>query len=102
MMAEFQISLKPAPRPIYYKGKKALFHLWSTYSYVIAPSPMIGGHNGGVISGTVAIIETADGKICEVYPNEIQFADPEFPSKIWNAQRIRPQINEGVESKESS
>lgn len=82
-------------RPCYYKGRKALFHRWSDYSRVIEPSVLRGGHGGGVISGTCAIIETADGTVLEVYPTEIQFADPGYISEVWNKQRIRPMKKEG-------
>lgn len=94
-MATGEIWVKLEIRPIYYKGRKAVFHKWSSYSNIIPPSPMVGGHGGGVVSGTVAIIETADGTVLEVYPTEIQFADPGYISKVWNEQRIRPMKKEG-------
>lgn len=90
-----EMCVQPALRPIYYKGRKAVFHQWSLFSTIVSPSPMIGGHSGGVVSGTMAIIETADGTVLEVYPTEIQFADPEYISEVWNNQRIRPMKEEG-------
>lgn len=82
---QVEMCVQPALRPIYYKGRKAVFHQWSLF----------GGHSGGVVSGTMAIIETADGTVLEVYPTEIQFADPGYISEVWNNQRIRPMKKEG-------
>ena len=36
---------------------------------------MIGGHPGGQISGTFAIVEYEDGTIHEVEPTQIRFVD---------------------------
>ena len=62
-------------RPCYVDGKKALFHRWTERSEIIPPSPMIGGHGGGCIKFTSAIIEYDDGSIAEVEPSKIRFAD---------------------------
>lgn len=59
------------------KGKKAYFHMWEVKSQVIPPSPMMGGHDGGVIKVTFAIVELEDGTVKECYPNEITFTDRE-------------------------
>ena len=56
-------------------GKKALFHKWTERSQVIPPSPMVGGHGGGVMKAPFGIIEYEDGKIAEVDPTSIQFLD---------------------------
>ena len=94
-MARGDIWIRLEVRPIYYKNQKALFHKWSNYSRVIEPSFIRGGHQGGVVSGTMAIIETADGTVLEVYPTDIQFADPGYISDVWNNQRISPMKKEG-------
>lgn len=60
-------------RPCYVEGKKALFHRWEEFSKIVAPSPMIGGHAGGQITETFAIVEYEDGTIQEVQPNRIKF-----------------------------
>ena len=54
---------------------KALFHCWSYRSEFCDASPMIGGHPGGQVSGTFAIVEYEDGTIREVEPTHIQFLD---------------------------
>lgn len=92
---QVKMYVQPAIRPIYYKGRKAVFHQWSPFSYIVPPSLMVGGHDGGVVSGTRAIIETDNGVILEVLPMEIQFADPGYISEVWNNQRIRPMKKEG-------
>ena len=42
-------------RPCKVNGKKALFHTWSNKSKIVDPSPLMGGHNGGVLKWTVGI-----------------------------------------------
>lgn len=46
--------------------EKALFHNWAYFSDVVPPSLMVGGHNGGNVSRTAAIIELEDGTIAEI------------------------------------
>ena len=54
---------------------KALFHCWSHRSELYEVSPMIGGHPGGQVSGTFAIVEYEDGTVHEVEPTQIRFVD---------------------------
>ena len=54
---------------------KALFHCWDFRSELCDASPMIGGHPGGQVSGTFAIVEYGDGTIHEVEPIQIRFVD---------------------------
>ena len=59
-------------------GKKAFFHKWSEISKLVDPSPLLGGHSGGVVRITVGIIEyEEDGTVHEAYPYEIRFIDIE-------------------------
>lgn len=52
------------------------FHGWNFNSDVIAPSPFVGGHAGGVVSHTYGIVEFPDGSVNEfIYPKEIKFCD---------------------------
>ena len=62
-------------RPCEVSGEKAYFHRWVDKSEILAPSMMIGGHNGGVISATLALVEFEDGRIEECYPHRIVFKD---------------------------
>ena len=57
------------------KNIKALFHCWDFRSELCDASPMIGGHPGGQVSGTFAIVEYEDGTIHEVEPTQIRFVD---------------------------
>lgn len=60
------------------KGKelvKAFFHCWVHKSEVVPPSPMLGGHSGGIVSGVLGLIENEDGTIDQVYPSRIKFLD---------------------------
>lgn len=57
------------------KNIKALFHCWNFRSELYDASPMIGGHPGGQVSGTFAIVEYEDGTIHEVEPMQIRFVD---------------------------
>lgn len=58
-------------------GKRwhALFHRWEDKSWIVSPSPLVGGHDGGVVRGTFAICEREDGLVFEVPPSEIMFVD---------------------------
>lgn len=58
--------------------KKALFHQWMNKSEIYPPSAMVGGHPGGIVSGTLGIVEFEDGKIAEVNPTDITFIDHKF------------------------
>lgn len=57
--------------------RKALFHGWSTIAQVVDASPMIGGHPGGTVADTFAIVEYMDGNVERVHPEQIQFLDTE-------------------------
>lgn len=54
---------------------KALFHCWNHRSELYGASPMIGGHPGGQVSCTLAIVEYEDGTVHEVEPQNIRFVD---------------------------
>lgn len=62
-------------RPCYVDGVKAIFHRFSERSEIIAPSPMKGGHGGGVLKWTVAIVEYENGVVSEVEVTKVRFAD---------------------------
>ena len=57
------------------KDVKDLFHCWCYRSELVYVSPMFGGHPGGQVSGTFAIVEYEDGTIHEVEPTQIKFVD---------------------------
>lgn len=87
-MAGFTIEFPS--RPCYVKNQdgtirgKALFHRWEQYSKVIPPSPMIGGHQGGVNSYVMGIVEFEDGTVDTIFPEFIRFADGgDFDEYIW-------------------
>ncbi len=64
------------------KGVKAIFHKWSGVSEIIQPSPMVGGHSGGVIRYATAIVEFIhNGQVTEVMPSDIIFYDSETVAK---------------------
>lgn len=58
-----------------FRDKNYLFHCWEHYSEIIEPSPMIGGHTGGVIGCVFGIIEDENGKVFRVPAYEITFTD---------------------------
>ena len=55
--------------------KKAIFHCWSQESQIVSPSILKGGHNGGTVSGVLAIVEYENGQVDKVQPERIRFAD---------------------------
>lgn len=62
-------------RPCYVKGAKALFHKWVQRRELISSSIARGGHNGGEVELTLAIVEFENGQAYEVQPRDIRFAD---------------------------
>lgn len=78
MSEEFQFSFIPKTpklRPCKVGGEDALFHRWVDYAMVIGPSPMVGGHHGGQVWETYAIVEMEGGQIREVKPSNVVFTD---------------------------
>ena len=94
--------LEPKLRPCVIDGTKcALFHGWSQDSSVIPPSPMIGGHPGGTVSGVLGIVELKDGSVCKVNPTSIVFTDDKFEEYDWETKwpKTNPYIKEKGENK---
>lgn len=71
-------------RPCIVNKKKALFHMWSSKTRIVEPSMMIGGHKGGVLKFTVGIIEYENGKVDEVFPNQVKFLDEKLKEFCFN------------------
>lgn len=70
--------IEKAPfRPCEADGKPAIFHRWVNESWVVQPSPMIGGHPGGTVRCTFALVEYEDGTVRKVEPENIKFTDRE-------------------------
>lgn len=44
-------------------------------SIVVPPSPMVGGHTGGVVAHPVAVIRMKDNTLKKVHVNQITMAD---------------------------
>lgn len=60
------------------KGKApctAMFHQWTFESRVVEPSLLRGGHQGGQISSTYAIVEYDNGIVDIVHPTRIKFVE---------------------------
>lgn len=63
---------------------KAIFHRWSDISEIYAPSPLEGGHPGGVVKGTLAIVELESGQVGTASPEKITFIDGgDFDEYCW-------------------
>lgn len=56
---------------------EATFHCWSHESWAIDASPLIGGHPGGIIGITYAIVEDAEGQVHKVPAECIKFVKEE-------------------------
>jgi hypothetical protein len=78
-------------RPCWIKGRKALFHRWEEKRWVLEPSIMAGGHAGGQMSITLAIIEYEDGTVHEAYPYEIVFCDNKIDQYCFEKRQERGQ-----------
>lgn len=55
-------------------GELGYFHTWATVSYPIEPSPMIGGHPGGIVSSVYGVVEFPD-RVDYVDPRKMKFQD---------------------------
>lgn len=52
------------------------FHGFCNVGEIVPPSPMVGGHKGGQLNDTFAIVETAkDNRLQKVYIEDVQFVD---------------------------
>lgn len=69
------IELRPCVVKIETGETRGFFHCWEHISEIIEPSPLKGGHSGGVISATVGLVELDDGSIIKVYPTSLRFID---------------------------
>ena len=56
-------------RPCKCNGENYLFHCWEHFSEIVEPSPLMGGHCGGV---------DENGKVFRVPAYEITFTDNKF------------------------
>ena len=74
-MAFGEIHIKNETRPCFYEGERAIFHCWAERREMVMESPLVGGHPAGIIAATFAIIEFEDGRVSEIRPNKIRFAD---------------------------
>ena len=91
-MAGFIIETKL--RPAYVElspgnSRKVLFHCWSQESEVLAPSIGRGGHQGGVVSGIMAIVENEEGKVWKVRPDRLKFVPGEFDGYSWDDEEVK-------------
>lgn len=67
--------LKTENRKCLFKKEVYTFHGFYQESNVIPPSPLVGGHGGGVIAYPVAIIEDTKGNVTEVEAISIKFVE---------------------------
>lgn len=73
-----KIVLAYKTRPCLVDGKRALWHRWVDRAEVVPPSIMRGGHGGGQLACTVALVELFDGTVKTVYPERVRFLDTEY------------------------
>lgn len=52
-----------------------LFHGFTQISQIVPPSPLRGGHGGGVVAGAYAILERRDGTVALAEAHRVQFLD---------------------------
>lgn len=84
-MIEIQVELRPCYVNVKKdKKQKALFHSWSFESSIVEPSLMIGGHPGGTVTCTMAIVELENGHVIITPPSSIQFLDNKFNDYCWD------------------
>lgn len=86
------IEITDRHRPCWYRGEKglskAIFHRWVEDRQMVAANLLEGGHPGGCIAATFALIETENGTMRKVAPDKIQFIDhSEFSEYAWGETR---------------
>lgn len=94
LVSEIKISMEV--RPCIVNECKALFHRWSEHADVIGPSLLKGGHNGGEVRYTVAIVEFEDGSVAEVWPRDIRFLDHPHENYIFTEREEKESEQETV------
>lgn len=60
------------------KKQKGFCYGFFQDSYIVPPSLMVGGHNGGVVANPVAIVEVEGGAVIRVNPTDVIFCDDNF------------------------
>lgn len=68
-------TIRQEVRPCTINGIKALWHRWVNVSNIVPPSPLRGGHGGGVIADTFALVEYETGLVRLVKPENVHFLD---------------------------
>jgi hypothetical protein len=67
---------------------RAIFHGWTFEAEVVAPALIRGGHNGGQLSSTMALVEFETGRCGKVHPERVMFLDSagRFKAYDWSAR----------------
>jgi hypothetical protein len=66
------------PCIIYPSKKKGLLHGIFQESEIYKPSLMVGGHNGGVVANSIAVVEVEGGQLIRVNPFDLKMLDDKF------------------------
>lgn len=75
-MADIKIRMISELRPCMIDdSEEALFHCWEEVSQIVPPSILNGGHSGGVVKETFAIVEFKNGRVTSVDKIRIRFLD---------------------------
>lgn len=74
-MAIADFTIRQEVRPCTINGIKALWHRWVNVSQIVPPSNLRGGHNGGVIANTLALVEYETGLVRMVEAQKVHFLD---------------------------
>ena len=71
--------------------RNGIFHGFFSISQIVPPSPLRGGHTGGVVSDVLALVEDEHG-VCKYLPaNSISFID-DYAKKIIDEYTDRKQV----------
>ena len=62
-------------RPCLIGSEKALWHKWVDKSEIVPPSMLRGGHGGGMVADTFALIEYEGGSVQLVRATDVIFLD---------------------------
>lgn len=88
-MASLNFSPKPRPCLVSVEKWHGLFYGIFQQSYIVPPSPLVGGHSGGVVSNPIALVENEYGELLVIDPTAMQivFVDREIENYCFRSEK---------------
>lgn len=65
-------------------GERAIFLGWFNMSYILEPSMLVGGHNGGPVSMVKGLVRLSNGQVGLVSLDDLIFPPSTFEEYDWS------------------